>query len=113
MEFKILAGILVSLFILGGISSASAIDCYDGYSTINVAKENAFELDLLYNERITNDGYDHNMLKLKSMKSSEPIGDYWVNMYTFEPLKTGTTKVTIKTQVLWWEQERQVDVNIT
>jgi hypothetical protein len=113
MELKILAGILVSLFILGGISSASAIDCYDGYGTINVAKENAFELDLLYNEWISDDGYDHNMLKLKSMERSDPIDGYWVNMYTFEPLKTGTTKVTIKAQVLWWEEQRQVDVNIT
>jgi hypothetical protein len=113
MKIKILAGILVSLFILGGISSATASASYDGYSTINVAKENSFEIDLLYNEWISDNGYDHNMLNLTSMARSDPIDGYWVNMYKFKPLKTGTTKVTIKTQVLWWEEERQVDVNIT
>ncbi|ADZ09657.1 hypothetical protein Metbo_1418 [Methanobacterium lacus] len=112
MKIKILAGLLVSIFILGGISSACAVN-YDGYSTINVAKENTFELDLLYNEWIDDDGYNHDLLNLKSKERSEPIDGYWVNMYTFKPLKTGTTKIIIKQQVLWWEEERTVDVNVS
>jgi len=113
MKIKILAGVLVSLFILGGISSASASANYDGYSTINVAKGNTFELDLIYNEWIDDVGYNHELLKLSSKERSAPIDGYWMNMYTFKPLKTGTTKITIKQQILWWEDQRTVDVNIS
>lgn len=111
MKIKLTAGILMIMFILGGISSAAAAN-YDGYDSIYVTSGNSFELDLLYNEWVDDDGYNHNMLKLTNKERGAPIEGYWCNMYTFKSLKTGTTKIKIKAQALWWENERTVDVHV-
>jgi len=111
MKIKLIAGILMILFILGGISSAAAAN-YNGDDPIHITKGDSFELDLLYNEWIADDGYDHNMLKLIKKERSAPIDGYWINMYTFQTLKEGTTKITIKQQILWWEEDKTVDVYI-
>lgn len=111
MKFKVVAGILMTIFILGGISSASAAN-YDGDDPITIKNGDSFELDLMYNEWVNIDGYDHDMLKLVKKERSAPIDGYWCNMYTFKSLKTGTTQIKIKIQVLWWENEKTVDVNI-
>jgi hypothetical protein len=111
MKIKALAGILMTMFILGCISTAAAAN-YDGYAPAYLTKGESFKLDLLYNEWIDDDGYDHNMLNLTKKERSNPIDGYWLNMYTFKSLKSGTTKVTIKMQVLWWEEERTMNVNI-
>jgi len=99
------------MFILGGISSASAAN-YNGDDPIYIKMGDSFELDLLYDEWIETDGYNHDMLKLNKMERSTPIDGYWCNMYTFESLKTGTTKIKIKMQYLWWEDEKTVNVHI-
>lgn len=69
-------------------------------------------MDLLYNELINDEGYDHNMLKLIKKERSAPIDDYWSNMYIFKSLKTETTQIKIKAEILWWEDEKTVHVNI-
>jgi len=33
-------------------------------------------------------------------------------MYTLKSLKSGTTKVIIEIEVLWWDGERTMNVNI-
>lgn len=111
MKNKVIAGILTTIFILSGISTATAAN-YNGDEPIYITNGDSFELDLLYDEFINDDEYDHSMLKLIKKERSAPIDGYWSNMYTFKALKTGTTQITIKAQVLWWEIKKTVDVNI-
>lgn len=111
MNYKILAMFLMGIFISSGISSAAAAN-YDGFDNINVAKGDSFELDLMYNEWVDSESYNSSIIKFIKKERSAPIDGYWCNMYTFKGLNTGTTKLTIKSQVLWWENERTIDVNV-
>lgn len=111
MKIKILAVLSIMVFILGGISSAAAAS-YDGYDTITIKQGDSFELDLLYNEWIDDDGYNQNKLSLTKKDRSDPMEGYWVNMYTFKANEKGTTTIKVKIGVLWWEEDRTVNVNV-
>jgi hypothetical protein len=111
MKLKILLILISTVFILSSVSSAFAAN-YDGYDTITVKQGDSFELDLLYNEWVDSDGYNSNKLTLTKKERSAPIDGYWANMYTFKADQKGKTSIKVKIAVLWWEEERTVDVNI-
>jgi hypothetical protein len=109
MKMKII--FLLSVFILSSVSSAFATG-YDGYDTITVKQGESFLLYLNYNEWIDSDGYNPNKLTLTKKERSDPIDGYWTNMYTFKADQKGKTSIKVKIAVLWWEEERTVNVNV-
>jgi len=111
MKIKILLIFLFTVFILSSVSSAFAAG-YEGYDPITVKQGNSFILYLKYNEGIDNDGYDPNKLTLTKKEMSDPIDGYWTNIYTFKTNQKGETSIKVKIAVLWWEEERTVNVNI-
>ena len=58
MKIKVLSMLLLVVFILSGISSASAVKYEDGYDPININQGDSFKLALLYNEYIDSDDYN-------------------------------------------------------
>jgi hypothetical protein len=113
MKIKVLPILLICIFILSGIASASAKNYEDGYDPINVKQGDSFKLILLYNEGVDSDGYDSNKLTLLSTERTDPIDGYWANIYTFKANEKGTTNIKIKIALLWWEEERTATVNVT
>ena len=113
MKIKVLPILLICIFILSGIASASAKNYEDGYDPINVKQGDSFKLILLYNEYVDDDGYNSKFLKLVSKESTPPIDGYWANIYTFKANEKGITTIKIKIAVLWWEEDRTATVNVT
>jgi hypothetical protein len=112
MKIKVLSLLLLLVFILSGISSASAQNYEDGYDPINIKQGDSFKLILLYNEWVDDDDYNSKSLTLVSKERTPPIDGYWANIYTFKAKEKGKTIIKVRMAVLWWEEERLVTVNV-
>ena len=113
MKIRILASILMVLFLLGGISNLEAVSA--SQENINVVKDQPFTL-FCYNkyvlyEWVDDDGYDHDILSLiKTERCTTGVSGM---NYIFKAEKTGTTEITITKRMSGVISKRTVTVHIS
>ena len=112
MKVKVLSLLMLVVFILSGISSASAQNYEDVYDSSTIKQGDTFTITL-FNGIIDKEGYDSKVLTLVSEKRNPPNEGYVKNIYIFKAKDKGITTIKAKVKVLWWKEERRlVTVNV-